>query len=81
MKTSIKTTLKTLATVMLLASPAALAEPKSGPTPEADAKFAPLVPQLGDKGPQFSVVFGDLKKKNATSGQAGCWDRSRSCSR
>lgn len=32
---------------------------KSGPIPSADVKWAPLVPQLGAKGPQFSVVFGD----------------------
>ena len=30
--------------------------------PAADLKWTPLVPELGDKGPQLSVVFGDLKK-------------------
>jgi uncharacterized protein DUF4437 len=30
--------------------------------PAADVKWTPLVPELGDKGPQISVVFGDLKK-------------------
>ena len=30
--------------------------------PAADIKWTPLVPELGAKGPQISVVFGDLKK-------------------
>jgi len=30
--------------------------------PSADLKWTPLVPELGAKGPQISVVFGDLKK-------------------
>ncbi len=30
--------------------------------PAADLKWTPLVPELGARGPQISVVFGDLKK-------------------
>lgn len=64
-----KTLLKTAATLALIASPfVALAEPTSGPTPAAEIKWMPLVPQLGDKGPQVSVVFGDMKKKGAPIG-------------
>jgi ChrR-like protein with cupin domain len=39
---------------------------KSGPVPTGDVKWAPLVPQLGAKGPQFTVVFG-----NPQTGPAG----------
>ena len=30
--------------------------------PAADLEWTPLVPELGARGPQLSVVFGDLKK-------------------
>jgi len=36
------------------------AEPAK-PTPIGDVKWTPLVPQLGAKSPQMSVVFGDVK--------------------
>jgi hypothetical protein len=32
-------------------------------TPAADVKWTPMDEKAGDKGPQMSVVFGDLKKK------------------
>jgi hypothetical protein len=38
----------------------------AGPLPET--AFTPLVPQLGAKGPQYQVVFGDLSKKKAPIG-------------
>jgi len=41
--------------------PAAMAAPPP-PISLADAKWQPLVPKLGARGPQLSVVFGDLKR-------------------
>jgi uncharacterized protein DUF4437 len=42
----------------------ALAGPKDAvSTPSKDQKWTPLDPKAGDKGPQVSVVFGDMKKK------------------
>jgi len=32
-------------------------------TPAANVKWTPLDPKAGDKGPQISVVFGDMKAK------------------
>lgn len=32
-------------------------------TPASEVKWTPMDPTAGDKGPQMSVVFGDLKKK------------------
>ena len=54
-----------LALVFLgVAATAAMAGPKDIVlTAAKDVKWTPLDPKLGDKGPQFSVVFGDMKKK------------------
>jgi hypothetical protein len=40
----------------------------SGPIAADTATWVPLVAELGDKGPQVQVVFGDLKKKKAPIG-------------
>jgi hypothetical protein len=69
--------MKTIANILTAACLAAVAVPAtaahadnkpSGPLPAADAKWLPLVPELGDKGPQIQVVFGNLKKKKAPIG-------------
>jgi hypothetical protein len=40
----------------------------SGPIAADTLTWTPLIPDLGDKGPQFQVVFGDLKKKKSPVG-------------
>lgn len=52
-----------VATALLFGASHVAADPvKPGPVAAADMKWQALVPQLGAKGPQISVVFGDLKK-------------------
>ena len=46
--------------IPLVIATAAYAEPAK-PTPIGEVKWTPLVPQLGAKSPQMSVVFGDVK--------------------
>jgi len=53
----VKTTSMLLTAVIAAAAAPATADP----TALGDTKWQPLVPQLGAKGPQLSVVFGDLK--------------------
>ena len=66
-------TLATLATAFAIGgAAAAIAVPTSTaiaePTAADAAAWVPLVPDLGDKGPQLQVVFGDLKKKKSPIG-------------
>lgn len=51
-----------VACAMMAPAATALAETPAANIALADAKWQALVPQLGDKGPQLTVVFGDIKK-------------------
>jgi hypothetical protein len=67
-------TLTTLALAAAISVPAATAhadgktKKPSGPIAADSLTWTPLIAELGDKGPQFQVVFGDLTKKKSPVG-------------